>query len=120
MFPAGNAWTKDAQPHWHVLEQEFWRKKHDAQRRALEGLQLERHDIEIREFGPQIGIGRPNALFQRGGLVPRASPIDRFHFAMAADWHTAGDHRVMTLTEGGFIHWLGLCLDYIRGQLRLG
>jgi len=119
VFPIDDSWTDHAQPHWHILEGEFWRKKYNAYGEAVEGLQPETQRAGIQESGDHIGFDQPKTFRETGGQGQQTSTLDRFHFAMAAQWHAGGDHRVRALSEDGFIKWIAGCLKYVRGQLEL-
>lgn len=86
-----------AQPHWHVYSSNLTQIQTDDS-------QLFRTTIEIKPFeDPE---------------VKNRNLCDKFHFAMASQWHISGRGlQRIELSQDGLCKWVDGCLNYIQDQL---
>lgn len=101
----------NAQPHWHVYRSE-----------VSAGTVFEARDSRTRDFVSPRPEGQFTSEVSSALPVSEASggwlKAHRFHFAMAARWHSADtDSHKEQLTEPKLFGWLTGCISYTYRQL---
>ncbi|MCI0692843.1 hypothetical protein L0337_12670 [candidate division KSB1 bacterium] len=103
--PQKNDLARHAQPHWHIYPSHI--NKESA------GVRTEfKADAEIQTFDPEALEIEPHE-----GTVVEWERAEKFHFAMAARWHSEGnDAHQEKMQAGGILKWLEGCIKYTRDQ----
>ena len=103
--PQKNDRARHAQPHWHIYPSHINEEVTGNRTRFKADAEIQTFDSEALE----------NEL--REGTVVEWERAEKFHFAMAARWHSEGnDAHQEEMQAGGILKWLEGCIKYTWNQ----
>ena len=107
-----------AQPHWHVYKS-FQTADSNAFKELDFTSSLTRSN-EVKDFGEISENPEETNLenTQENSTDNSWDSSTKFHFAMASQWHTKENHKVVLHDETVLYNWLEGCVQYIIEQLK--
>ena len=120
-----------AQPHWHVYKS-FQRDDSNTFKELdfTSSLTVSNEVKDFREIIEELDLGEDQKeIFENPEEANPESTYEKFtdnswdsstkfHFAMASQWHTKENHRVVLDKEALLYDWLVGCVQYIIDQLK--